>query len=106
MPEKGDIVLVVFPFTDVSGNKRRPALVVGVSGEHAIVIFITSKATGERRWRVEVPHTGHTGLSVASAVRCDKIASFDLRIITGKIGDAPKRTMVAVDSKLRHLLEL
>jgi mRNA interferase MazF len=48
---RGDVVLVLFPFTDLSGQKRRPALVVGrVSGDDLIVAFVTSRilTTGSR----------------------------------------------------------
>ncbi len=27
--QRGDIVIVAFPFTDLRGNKRRPAIVIG-----------------------------------------------------------------------------
>lgn len=39
---KGDIVLTKFPFTDFSGNKLRPALVLISSREDITVAFITT----------------------------------------------------------------
>jgi mRNA interferase MazF len=41
--KKGDIVSVIFPFTDLSSSKQRPALVLYVAQEDAILAFITSK---------------------------------------------------------------
>jgi mRNA interferase MazF len=40
---KGDIVLVPFPFTDLSGSKIRPALVLVGQELDVTVAFITSK---------------------------------------------------------------
>jgi len=43
----GDVVIVPFPFSDLTQTKRRPALVVaGLSGEDLILCQITSQ-TGE-----------------------------------------------------------
>jgi len=43
---KGDIVITPFPFTDLSGNKRRPALVLtDLRGEDMILCQITSQPT-------------------------------------------------------------
>lgn len=106
MPKKGDIVLVLFPFTDFSGEKRRPALVVGSSKEHVIVLFITSRATGDRAWRVALPENQLTGLVSPSAIRADKIASVDTRIITGAIGVAPQGVLKKTDALLKKLFEL
>jgi mRNA interferase MazF len=44
----GDVVLVPFPFTDQSGAKKRPAVIVSSSGYHAsrrdlIIMAITSQ---------------------------------------------------------------
>ncbi len=44
----GDVVLVPFPFTDQSGTKKRPAVIVSNSGYHAsrsdlIIMTITSQ---------------------------------------------------------------
>jgi len=42
---KGDVVVLPFPFTDLSDRKKRPAFVVAdLSGDDIIVCQITSKA--------------------------------------------------------------
>jgi mRNA interferase MazF len=47
---RGDIILVPFPFTDLIGQKRRPALVVSPGGfdpEDLILCAITSRVPGQ-----------------------------------------------------------
>jgi mRNA interferase MazF len=41
---KGDVVVIPFPFTDLSGNKRRPAFVIAdLPGDDIVICQITSK---------------------------------------------------------------
>jgi mRNA interferase MazF len=43
---KGDVVIVSFPFTDLTGAKRRPAVVVAEPpGDDSILCLITGTAT-------------------------------------------------------------
>jgi len=104
--KKGSIILISFPFTDLSGEKRRPALIVAVSSDHCIALFMTSRTQGDRSWHVPIGSSEKTGLVLPSIIRCDKFASFDLRIVQGEIGTAPRATLKSVNSKLRHLLKL
>ncbi len=39
---KGEIILITFPFTDLSGSKLRPALVLAADKEDVTVAFITT----------------------------------------------------------------
>ncbi len=41
--EKGDVVLVPFPFTNLKGAKKRPAIILYTGLEDVIVVFITSR---------------------------------------------------------------
>mgnify|MGYP003344528084 CR=1 FL=1 len=39
---KGDIVLIPFPFTDLTGSKLRPALILATTEHDVTVAFITT----------------------------------------------------------------
>lgn len=40
---KGDVILVPFPFTDLYGNKNRPAITLFDSGDDVTVFFYNNK---------------------------------------------------------------
>jgi mRNA interferase MazF len=87
----GSIVLARFPFTDLTGDKRRPALVVSRDNDHRsdlVVCFNTSVLRTDPHMALLGAAPG-TGLKVASMVRFDKIATLDRSVIAGKLGDAP-----------------
>ncbi len=87
----GSIVLTRFPFTDLSGDKRRPALVISCNNDRRqdlVTCFITSRPRAGSDMALLDPLPG-TGLKVASVVRFDEIATLGLGVIAGKLGDAP-----------------
>jgi mRNA interferase MazF len=93
----GSIVLTRFPFTDLSGEKRRPALVVSRDNDRRsdlVVCFITSiQRTGPDT--APLTANGGTGLKVASVVRFDKLATLDRSVIAGRLGAAPADWLAA-----------
>lgn len=110
---RGSVVLAIYPFTDLSSAKRRPALVVsatGRPGHDCILAFITSR-TGptETTDLVLAPSDqdfGATGLRMASRVRCEKLMTLDRSLLTGRLRQLSKRLMIEVDVRLKIALEL
>jgi len=96
MFEFGTIVLVPFPFSDLSSAKVRPALVVSgnTKGDDIIVCFITSKTDAKNGTVMPLPANERTGLKVKSAVRFDKIVTLHRRIILGEIGRADNKDLL------------
>lgn len=76
-----DVVLVSFPFADLSTRKQRPCLVL-VSpsqkqlGEHLVVAMITSNTKGLTfPYDVQISNTKQAGVLKPSLVRLSKVAT-------------------------------
>ncbi|MEO8589457.1 MAG: type II toxin-antitoxin system PemK/MazF family toxin [Flavobacteriales bacterium] len=85
---KGQVVIVPFPFSDLSGSKRRPALVIADWGGADVVLCqITSKAKFDGK---EVPLSAADftkgGLPVASNIRPNKLFTADKATLLGAAG--------------------
>lgn len=100
---KGDIVLVRFPFTDLSSNKLRPALVLSDNNGDRILSFITTTLKKEH-YDVPIDATPQTGLKKKSLIKLNKITTLNKKVILGKIGNHAK--LDEVDKKLKALLQL
>lgn len=84
-----NIVLVPFPFTNLSTNKKRPALIVSPAnynkGYDAIIMFVTSNLSAiERPGDYELQEWQEAGLPKPSMTRM-KLATVDKNIIIKKI---------------------
>ncbi|MDR2719084.1 MAG: type II toxin-antitoxin system PemK/MazF family toxin [Treponema sp.] len=85
---KGDVVIVPFPFTDLSGNKKRPAFVVAnLEGDDIIVCQITSKSKSDPlALSLNIDDFNSGGLPVESFIRPNKIFTADKNIILSVAG--------------------
>ncbi|MSU55185.1 MAG: type II toxin-antitoxin system PemK/MazF family toxin [Candidatus Taylorbacteria bacterium] len=106
---KGVIVLVPFPFTDLSGQKVRPALILfsSLKGENCVVAFITSTQR-EKSYEFDVPvvFSKQNGLVVDSIIKLDHLATLQKKIILGELGMVEAVFIKDVDKKLKILLGL
>lgn len=102
---KGDVIVIPFPFSDLSGSKRRPAVVINpLPGNDVILCQITSRATRDK-FVIEIDRSRFDsgGLPVDSYVRPNKIFTADQSIIIRKTGSLNKET---VNKIVRAIVEL
>ena len=85
---RGDVVVIPFPFTDLTGSKKRPAFVVAnLPGDDAIVCQITSKYKSDNSALLITPEDFCTGaLPVESYIRPNKIFTADKSLILSIAG--------------------
>ena len=108
--EQGDVVLVRFVFTDETGIKRRPAVIISTDEyqrgrQEAIVAAITSNV--DRLLIGDHPIGGwqEAGLlfpSVATGI----VRTIKQAMIEHRLGTMPPGDMRAIQEKLRHILGL
>lgn len=94
MVVKGSIVLVNFPFTDLSQTKLRPAIILWIDsgGSDVVVCAITSQKTdqifgGELLLDAANSEFSQTGLRVTSKARVTRIATLSRQLVVRKLGD-------------------
>lgn len=61
--KKGDLVLVPFPFTDLSSTKNRPALVLLANDEDVTLAFITTQTRWAKEWDLHLEPTDQNGVT-------------------------------------------
>ena len=113
---RGSIVLIRYPFTDLTSDKVRPALVVTPDVlihrlDDLLCLFISSSTPGDllpTDLYLETTDTSfrQTGLKTSSLFRTHKLALLHKRLMLRVLGEADNALIEAINSKLRIALGL
>lgn len=99
---KGDVVVLPFPFSDLTANKKRPALVVAnLSGDDLIVSLITSQ-NAKDGYAVALSNAdfANGNLKQDSNIRPNRIFTADSKIILYRVGTLKKEKTEEVTGKI------
>ena len=103
---KGDVVVVPFPFSDLSQAKRRPALVVAeLKGDDLILCQITSQSIRDD-YAIPLPEETFEsgGLNKISNIRPNRIFTADRKILLYKAGHLKKEKTSETVAKIIDIL--
>jgi mRNA interferase MazF len=104
---RGDIVVVPFPFSNLHGSKRRPALVLADDGGNDLVLCQITSQNIKDNFAVRItPNDTNGKLLVDSNVRPNKLFTIDKSIILYKIGMLSGNKLASVQTKLSVLFGL
>jgi mRNA-degrading endonuclease toxin of MazEF toxin-antitoxin module len=117
MIQRGDIIIVAFPYVSSGGGKNRPALVVQCDRnngrlQNTIVAMITGNvrlAAMEPTQLLIDPATQEgksSGLAYPSAVKCENLSTISQGDIIRSLGSIPPSLMARVDACLKEALGL
>jgi mRNA interferase MazF len=111
---KHKVMLVPFPFDDLSSSKARPAVCltdpIGPH-RHVILAFITSRVPSEPMASDLVldardPDFASTGLTVSSALQLHRLMTVTTAVIRRELGRLSPRMEAEVNHRLRELFDL
>lgn len=102
---RGEVVVIPFPFSDLSATKRRPALVIAdLPGDDVILCQITSQpARNAYAVSLNDPDFATGSLNRPSTIRAEQIFTADSHIIVrsvGKVTDAKLQAVLTIITKL------
>lgn len=103
---KGDVVVLNFPFSDLSQTKRRPALVLAsLPGNDAILCQITSQARSDSSSVALKPADFTAGsLNQISQIRPNRLFTADESIILYRAGHISTTKLTEVVKRLIEIL--
>ncbi len=105
----GDVVLVPFPFTDQSGAKKRPAVVISSAAYNSarpdlVLMAITGQARGATNvGETEVGEWQKAGLLKASVVK-PILTTIERRLVQKKLGRLEQSDRNSLEKALRVML--
>ncbi len=109
---QGDIVLVLWPYTDYSNQKCRPALVISNnsfnnSSLDVILAAFSSNVSNKSQYDVEVLSSSidftQTRLKQSSIIKCGKIFTMEKSKIDRKLGKLPNCFLSEVKKTLAEI---
>jgi len=109
MPKQGTIVLVPFPFSDLSATKVRPAVVLSSvkHGDDIVFAFVSSGSARSENFDILIKPSDQnfskTGLKTNSVIRVAKLATLDRKIVLGEIGSLGPEHLKQVKTSLKKL---
>lgn len=110
---RGDVVLLSFPFTDLSSQKVRPAIVLSgkaynIKGDDVIVCPVTSNINRDGFFLVKVdfshPEYRSSGFKLPSAIVVDKIHTLHNSLVKRKLGSLGQETLMEIGRILKEIL--
>ena len=106
-PVKGDVVVVPFPFSDLSNAKRRPSLVLSsMAASDLILCQITSKAPSDDfAVQISIEDARECGLERVSFIRPNKVFTASANLILYKLGRVAPSLLDAALVKLISILQ-
>ena len=112
---RGEIVLVDYPYSDRTGSKVRPALVIqNDSLNHRIddtILAAISRSTHRASATqllvdISTSEGARTGLRQPSMIQCENLLTFDQQFIILTLGKLSPSQMQQVDNCLKAALQL
>jgi mRNA interferase MazF len=99
----GEVLLLLFPFADATGARRRPALVLLDTGDADIVVARGTSQIVRTVFDVERVEWQQAGVLLPSVVRVHKVATLEKRLVERRLGTLTSNDWAQVCARIQQL---
>jgi mRNA interferase MazF len=102
MPDRGDLLLVPFPFSDLSATKRRPVLALTAPDSYGdfIALPVTSRPQAEHGLPIAGSDLVTGSLPAQSWVRTNRIVTLNISLVIKTVGRVSERSVAAAAQRV------
>lgn len=101
--ERGEIVLLAFPFASETGVKQRPALVLLDPKDQDLLVARITTQQHQSAFDIAVRDWKGAGLLAPSYVRLHKLAAVEKRLVRRKLGRLPDADWLMVQALIQQM---
>jgi mRNA interferase MazF len=107
MPERGDLLLVPFPFSDLSATKRRPVLALTAADSFGdfIALPVTSRPQAEHGLPISSADLISGSLPAPSWIRTNRIVTLNVSLVVKTVGRISERAVSAAVQQVCAYIE-
>ncbi len=104
---KGDVVVLPFPFSDLSASKKRPAFIITpLEGDDVILCQITSSAKYDKySLTIELSDFKKGSIKLKSMVRPNRLFTADKSIILYKAGSLKDKKIREIEDSIVKIIK-
>ena len=99
----GEVILLSFPFSDATGAKQRPALVLLDTGDEDLIVARVTSQMAQTIFDVELADWQQAGLLLPSVVRVHKVATLEKNLVERRLGTLTHSDWAQVQAKVQQL---
>jgi len=110
---RGDVVRVDWPYSDGTGSKVRPAIVVlsdtlngRIADSILVLVSRTQRAIGITEVLIDPAVETQSGLRYSSVVSCNNLLTVDQAFVVQILGRLSTATILQIDARLKTALDL
>jgi mRNA interferase MazF len=101
--ERGEVVLLAFPFSSGAGVKQRPALVLLDAKDQDLLVARVTTQSYQSPFDITVQDWREAGLLAPSVVRLHKLATIEKRLVRRKLGRISGSDWSGVQALVRQI---
>lgn len=102
----GEILLLLFPYSEGIGETKRPVILLAVSDKEDIIVSKVTSSEKRGKYDIIINNWKEVGLLFPSVIRVDKIATLSRSRIYKKLGILDSSYYSLIKNKIKQLFKI